>query len=363
MTRPLRVVMPVLTYVPGAMGGSETYVRALVKGLQERDDVDLTVIASRAGAGGLGAESEHVVTSVRGGASTSARLMGMGRGFAGDPVSRRLMREADVIHYPFTVPVPRPPASTPWVVSLLDVQHRDLPQMFSSAERWYRAIAYDRAALRATRVVTISNFCRERITAALDIPGERVDVAHLGVDLARFHQSDAPREPFVFYPATAWPHKNHARLIAAMRLVRETRPDLRLVLTGGQREALGELPAWVEHRGVISDDEIAQLYRTAACLAFPSLYEGFGLPVLEAMASLCRVASSRAGALPEVCGEAAVGFDERDVGSIVAGIQQALVGSAELGARGSARAAAFTWDACASAHVDSYKIAEAVPHR
>ena len=113
-----------------------------------------------------------------------------------------------------------------------------------------------------------------------------------GIDHARFSPGDEPREPFLLYPARAWPHKNHARLFEAFALLRRERPELRLVLTGGGHSA--PLPDGVEVRGHVSADELVSLYRRAAALVFPSLYEGFGQPPLEAMACGCPVACSNA---------------------------------------------------------------------
>ena len=92
------------------------------------------------------------------------------------------------------------------------------------------------------------------------------------------------------------------------------------------------------------------LYRRASCLVFPSLYEGFGLPPVEAMACGCPVAVATAGSLPEVCGDAAVLFDPLDPEAIAAGIDEALTRSEELSVRGPQRAAMFTWDETARAH-------------
>lgn len=356
MDRPLRVVMPALTYVPGAMGGSETYVRELVKALAARDDMELTVIVSAAAAGSFSGVEELVVPRVRGGADSVDRLRSLVRAATPGRAARSLLDRADVVHYPFTVPVPRV-RRTPWVQTLLDVQHRDLPEMFSAAERAYRALGYDRAARHATRIITISEFSRARIVDQLAIDPAKVDVAHLGVDVEAFEAHGGRREPFVLYPATAWPHKNHVRLIEAMAIVRESRPDLRLVLTGGRRAALGSLPEWVEHRGYVSEDELRSLFRSASCLAFPSLYEGFGLPVLEAMASECPAAVASAGALPEVCGKAAVPFDPLDVAAIVEAIITAVDTAADLIRLGLERSAALSWDECATAHMRSYSAA------
>ncbi|MDH4104319.1 MAG: glycosyltransferase family 4 protein, partial [Thermoleophilia bacterium] len=106
--------------------------------------------------------------------------------------------------------------------------------------------------------------------------------------------------------------------------------------------------------GVVSPSELASLYRRAACLVYPSLYEGFGMPPLEAMASGCPVAASRAGAIPEVCGDAAVLFDPTDVDAIAAAILQVDERREELSERGLARAAGFTWDETARKHEASY---------
>jgi glycosyltransferase involved in cell wall biosynthesis len=159
----------------------------------------------------------------------------------------------------------------------------------------------------------------------------------------------------VLYPARVWPHKNHARLVDAMRLVRRTHPGMRLVLTGGGTELLPDLPDWVEARGNVPGSELPRLYATAACLAFPSLYEGFGQPPLEAMAAGCPVAAGAAGSLPEVCGDAAVMFDPEDVEAIAHGIEQALTDRDALVARGHERVRRFTWQRCAEATVAAYR--------
>ena len=144
----------------------------------------------------------------------------------------------------------------------------------------------------------------------------RIRVIPLGVSPERFRPGTEEREPFLLYPADGWPHKNHARLLRAFAQIRRARPELRLVLVGARLDAALAAPG-VEVRGYVSADELAGLYRTATALVFPSLHETFGLPPLEAMASGCPVAVSRAGSLPEVCGDAARYFDPRSTDEIV----------------------------------------------
>jgi glycosyltransferase involved in cell wall biosynthesis len=140
-----------------------------------------------------------------------------------------------------------------------------------------------------------------------------------------------------------------------MALLREQGHDLRLVLTGGRAPDLGPLPDWVEHRGRVSEGELRGLYRSASCLAFPSLYEGFGLPPLEAMASGCPVAAATSGALPEVCGDAAIMFHPEDVPAMSQAIADAIASRDRLTPLGLARAGRFTWRACADVHADVYR--------
>ena len=303
--------------------------------------------------GALPADEEVVTSVLATGSSTAVRVRNLLRALRPDAGTRAALRTVDVLYHPFTVPYPRLPG-LPRVLSLADVQHRDLPDLFSRAERAYRSSTYDAAARRADVVVTISEFSKGRIVEVLGIDPARVRVAQLGVRLPAVGGT-GPREELVFCPAHVWPHKNHARLIEAMARLRESRPGLRLVLTGGGAESLGRLPAWVEDRGRVGADELASLYARAGCLAFPSLYEGFGLPVLEAMAAACPVAASQAGSIPEIAGDAAVLFDPYDVDAIARGIDEALGDNGVRVARGLERAARFTWSRCAEAHLTAYR--------
>jgi glycosyltransferase involved in cell wall biosynthesis len=182
----------------------------------------------------------------------------------------------------------------------------------------------------------------------------RVRVVPLGIDHDRFTPGRVAREPFILYPAHRWPHKNHGRLLEAFARVRRRRPELRLVLTGAGHPGAPP-PAGVEDRGHVPIGELARLYQTAAALVYPSLYEGFGQPPLEAMASGCPVAVARTAALPEVCGDAADYFDPMSVDDMAEAIVRVLDRPAALVDRGLERARQYTWDACARAHEAIYR--------
>ena len=351
----MRVGLSLLTLVPGISGGSETYARELCRALgrvgAHQYEVLAPTLAPEAG-GGL----ETVVAT---GYPASTTIPGRLRAMAGasmrpGALAGRLAG-ADVVHYPLTVPVP--PVDRPTILTLLDVQHLDLPELFPRGERLFRRLAYDRAAHDADRVVVISEWTRGRVVERLGLEPERVHAIHLAVDHERFSPDPGvEREQFLLYPARPWPHKNHARLFEAFAMLRGSRPELRLVLTGVGHDA-ARLPPRVETLGGVPTEELVSLYRRAAAVVFPSLYEGFGLPPLEALACGCPVASSDAGSLPEVLGDAAVLFDPDDPAAIAAAMAEALDRASELGARGPERAAAFTWEATARAHDEVYALA------
>jgi len=212
-------------------------------------------------------------------------------------------------------------------------------------------------------VIVISEWTRGRVVERLGLDPGRVHAIHLAVDHERFSPDPVVgREPFLLYPARPWPHKNHERLFEAFACLRDERPELRLVLTGVGHDA-ASLPPGVETLGGVPTSELVSLYRRAAALVFPSLYEGFGLPPLEALACGCPVASSDAGSLPEVLGDAAVLFDPGDASAISAGVAEALERADELSALGPPRAAAFTWEATARAHDEVYALAGSASSR
>jgi glycosyltransferase involved in cell wall biosynthesis len=344
-----------LTLVPGTMGGSETYARELLRELSARD-LDVSTLVAPVGAGSSGELRERVVPEYPTGPSTAARSRALLLGAARRGRLAAYLEGADVVHYPFTVGMPPAGGDQRRVVSLLDVQHHDLPQLFSRAERQYRRVTYDRGAARADAVVTISAFAKARIVDHLGIDPSRVHVAHLGVRPADFTGGDGgARGRFLFYPAKAWPHKNHGVLLDAFRILRARHPDLELVLTGAEPHELPSVPPGVRVLGHVPFARLVQLYGTAAALVFPSRYEGFGLPAVEAMSSGCPVAAARSGSLPEVVGDAGVLFDPDDAAAVAVGVEEALDRAAELRQLGQVRARSFTWQACADVHERLYR--------
>jgi glycosyltransferase involved in cell wall biosynthesis len=196
-------------------------------------------------------------------------------------------------------------------------------------------------------VITISEFVRRRAIERLHLDPEVLRAIPLGLAHDELQPGTVEREPFLLYPARRWPHKNHERLFEAFALLRRERPELRLVLTGGGN--FPDAPNGVEARGLVARAELVSLMQRASALVFPSLYEGFGLPPLEAMACGCPVASSNAAALPEVVGDAARLFDPHDPAAIADAVRDVLADPQPWIERGLAHAAGFSWDDTARA--------------
>jgi glycosyltransferase involved in cell wall biosynthesis len=339
------VGISLLTLVPGELGGSETYVRELLRALDRVGELDYRVLLPPAAPDAGQELPAELATEYRLARTIRERLLAMGAAVARPGPLKARLRDVDVVHYPLTLRIPA--VRKPSVVSLLDLQHLDMPELFSRSERAFRRVAWHRSVRSADRVIVISAFVRDRAVELLELEPERIRVVHLGVDHEHFFPGSVEREPFLLYPARRWPHKNHERLFEAFAILREQRSDLRLVLTGGGGH--GALPDGVESRGNLDFAELPDLFRRASALVFPSLYEGFGQPVLEAMACGCPVACSNAASLPEIAGDAARLFDPRDPADIARATLDVLAAPDEWRRRGLEQASRFSWDATARA--------------
>jgi glycosyltransferase involved in cell wall biosynthesis len=365
----VHLALGLLTLFPGRSGGTETYARALVRELgRDPRGERVTVLANDRVAAALEPPHPpvHVVETYRTGDSPATRLLAMSSALlAPRVVARDVPPGIDVVHHPVTIPIPRVPEAAR-VVSLNDVQHHELPEFFSRGERTFRRFAYDRAARRADHVLTLSEHARGQIVARLGIDAADVTAIPCAVDHERFapapdeHDAALPPLPerFVLYPANLWPHKNHARLLRAFARVSDR--DVHLVLTGQTygRALPGPPDDRVHHLGHIDFALIPALYRRATALVFPSLFEGFGMPLVEAMASGCPVAASDRGAIAEVCGDAALAFDPTSEEAIADAIGRIVADDAlrtRLRTAGLARAAGFRWDDVADRHVEVYR--------
>ena len=247
-------------------------------------------------------------------------------------------RDLDVLHcVTMRVPVRARPRIVATVHDLAVLRYPD------AFPRWHRhsgRLALRQAVRTADAIVAVSAFTRDELVDALGVPADRVRVVGNGVDSVFTPSGGSAAGDYVLAVGTLEPRKNLARAVEAARLAGV---DVRVVGAPGWGGV--QVPGWV---GRVGDEELAALYRGARCLVYPSLYEGFGIPILEAMACGTPVVTSRGGATEEIAGGAAVLVDPLDVEGIAAGIAEAHDRRAELVPRGIEQAGTYTWQRAAS---------------
>jgi glycosyltransferase involved in cell wall biosynthesis len=299
--------------------------------------------------------------------------------FQVDPLTSRIDRmNVDVIHHPFSILNPRK-SKLPTVLTLWDLQHEFYPEYFARYELSLRRRIYRSSAEDATRVIVSADFTRTCLVERYAIDADKIDVIPLG-----YGQEFAPIDdeatldgvrrkynlsrPFMYYPAATWPHKNHERLFAALRSILERcRFDGELVLSGIAVQSQSGFRARIENAGLASVvkvlgyvpyEDLPYLYNLARILVFPSLFEGFGIPIVEAMACGCPVLCSNVTSLPEVVGEAGVLFDpssSEDMAENIWSVWNSPEDRRSMRAKGLERVKAFRWEETAGKTLDVYR--------
>ena len=295
-----------------------------------------------------------------------------------------MLASVDLLWSPgYTAPLWAP---CPQVVSILDMQYKTFPEDFPFGARIFLQILMPFIAARCTKVITISEFSKAEILKYLPIPRSRIHVSLLGVDFSRFQKREyGPLSPainsicqcdvpYFLCIANTHPHKNVAALVEAFGMILNELPHI-LVLVGipgcGEarlEKALGVLSnkERVKRLYHVTDDELTLLYKGASVYISPSLYEGFGLTVIDAMAVGTPVVAAHKGSIPEICGDTVCYFDGSTEDLVHAlrtflSLPSGQIKSNTENAR--KRAVAFSWKKTAQATVDCFEQAISEHHK
>lgn len=274
--------------------------------------------------------------------------------------------EIDLYHAPdFTLP----PTRARSVLTVHDLSFARDPDSAAPTLRAYLDKVVPRSVKRATHIIAVSQATKNDLVELYDTPQEKISVIYEGVDEKFKPTNDASKiktygvgdKPYILSVSTIQPRKNFKRLIQAFA---QLPTDFELVIAGGKGWMYDDIFAEAEKEGVrgrvrfigfVPDDDLPALYSHAAMFAYPSLYEGFGLPLLEAMACGTPTLASNVSCLPEVAGGAAVTASPYDVDSLAEGLKHTLVNRDELIQKGFARASQFKWEAAARQLIDLYE--------
>ena len=323
MNRRLHVGMNLLWLVPGVVGGSEEYTVRLLAALRDLDpdDLDVTLFVTRSFV-----EPYRDLTNAF--TTVICPISGTARPVRIAAESTWLVRQArhhgiDLLHHAGgTIP---PIRATPAMVTVHDLQPLLYPEHFSRVKNAYLRWRLKPSVTKAKCVVTLTAYTAATITDRFRVPVELVPPGYSAT--ADTPPSGDPRTkydltgPFFLYPAITYPHKNHAILVRAFAGVVAKRPDALLVLTHRSAQMEGEVQALIGELGLagnvrrlghIDRGDLNWLYANAVALTFPSRFEGFGMPVLEAMGHRCPVIAANSAALPSVVGEGGVLADPDD---------------------------------------------------
>ena len=340
----MKVLIDLTDLQPGQMGGIEQYVQSLIEGFSDKAYVDnrYSLLVNKEHQGYFGELPDHIQY-------LSYDTTVFGRLFMKRGRLRRVWLQLngisaqayDILHFPFqTVRYRIPGIKT--IVSIMDVQHEFFPEFFSEQELAARRVSYAFSMDVADKVITISNFSARSLQKHYQVPKRKIEVVYLSIPHASTKiAAKQNRSKYLLYPAATWPHKNHLRLINAFAKFHAQNPGFKLYLCGAHKQVQNELMELINmlglqksvvHKGYVSDKEMNRLFNNACAVIYPTLFEGFGMPVLEALSHGVPVACSDIPVLREVCNGAVLYFDPTSVDAIADGMTK-IVNDASIRSR------------------------------
>jgi glycosyltransferase involved in cell wall biosynthesis len=330
----MKIALNAVALKPGRMGGVETYFRNLVSSLQYiNTSNDYYLICSKRHINSFHLSNPHFKPLPCSFAKPSplwylrAAIRHVTPIDILCPYVNRL--KVDIIHHPFSILQPLN-HSIPSVLTFHDMQHEFFPENFSAYALQARRKLWRPSAELATRIIAISEHAKQSLVEHYGIDPIKIDVVYNGYNdqfrviennilLESVRSRYGLHKPFMYFPAATWPHKNHLKLLATIKIMKERYHfDGQLVLSGIAMQAKNVLLEEITSLGLeddvvvlgyLEDDDLPFLYNLARLLVFPSLHEGFGIPLVESMACGCPVACSNVSSIPEVVGDAALTFD------------------------------------------------------
>ncbi len=350
---------------PGKIGGAEQYVRNLINAMGKIEEIELAVFVNNIAFSSFQDSESIKIYEIDNKTDKEAQL-----NFYIDYM------KIDIMFCPLFFLAPEN-CSIPSVVSILDVQHEFFPQYFSKKVLSEIKKSTRSTLDKATSIITISQFSKDTIIDKYNIPADKIAVTYLSADgcfdsdinqdsLKKINNSIASN--YIFYPANTWPHKNHITLLKSYSILKEKYgTNLKLVFTGDGKQQKESIEKYINdsnlkndiiYLGYVDQKDMPSVFANATIMVFPSLFEGFGIPLVEAMKSGVAIACSSCGSIPEVVDDCALIFDPYNTEDIAEKLN-ILENDKELRAmlisKGKERTKIFSWKKCALETVECLK--------
>lgn len=366
-----------LSLFPGKVGGAEQYLRNIVAKLNEYEDIEVYLFLNNSAHLTFDASERLKLITIDLSYNHHAQLNGYIQ-----------LYQIDVWFCPFFHLIP-PVCGIPNVTTIFDIQQDYFPENFDKTVLKERKRLTMETVKNTDLILTISEYSKQTLMETYDLSADQIKVTYLDADASfRLPINESTLEEirktlppeFILFPANMWPHKNHAALIKGYMLAKKKYGlSLKLVFTGAQERETEQIENLISeyqlredvvYLGYLPQDDMRYVYRCATMLAFPSKFEGFGIPLVEAMAAQVPIICSTSSCVPEIVGDAAVLFDANSPEEIADAIYRVYSDGAlreSLIAKGIQRRKDFSWDKCARETVDylraMYKPREKQPAR
>lgn len=342
---------------PGKIGGAEQYVRNTIHEMSNMEGLSVYVFTNNTAYSTFFNEGCVEIIKIEDSEDRDTQLL-----FWID------YKNIDIMFCPLFFIAPEN-CPIPSVASILDVQHEFFPQYFSRHTLADIRKSTAKTLAHADGIITISEYSKQTIIDKYKVPTAKIAVTYLNSDGVfdlpieeekKKELKKAIGEDYIFYPANTWPHKNHLNLLKAYSILKERyQTKLKLVFTGDSKQRKKDIDKYIvdnnldediTYLGYLPQEDMPYIFSNATVMAFPSVFEGFGIPLVEAMKAKVAIACSECGSIPEIAGEAALYFDAYNPEDIAEKIHQLETNPelrADLIQKGEAVAKNYSWKKCA----------------
>lgn len=352
----MRIGVNIYNLYPGKIGGAEQYVRNIIKEFNFIEDVNLFIFVNSLALPTFEESEKQKLCHIDEQGDRDTQIQFFIDFF-----------NIDIMFCPLFFIAPEK-CNIPSVASILDIQHEFFPEYFEKNTLKEIRKNTENTLRVADGIITISNYSKKTIIDKYNIDEDKIKVTYLDSDLCFKEIKDNIKDikleknidsDYIFYPANTWPHKNHINLLKAFKILKEKyHTKLKIVFTGDSKQQKKEIENYIKdnnlqddilYLGYLKQEEMPYIYANATIMAFPSVFEGFGIPLVEAMRSGVAIACSKNGSIPEVAGDAAIYFDAynpNDIAEKIYKLEQDKELQQILINKGQKVATRYSWEKC-----------------